>query len=187
MKKAYLIGIAGGSASGKSTFTDLLEKNLDTLKVKIIHMDSYFKSDKSRPHSKAPITKKIYIDDNHPDSFDLLQLKKDLIAEINKNIYDVIIAEGLLTLFDYNICDMMDLKLFVECRADERIVRRLKRNMEWGLTFDEIADVYLDMVRYRHDEYVETSKWKADFILNGSAPSETALKIICEFIKNKIK
>jgi uridine kinase len=56
--------------------------------------------------------------------------------------------------------------------------------MQWGLTFDQISEVYLDLVRYRHDEYVEPSKWRADFILNGSIPSEKALLMITDFIKN---
>jgi uridine kinase len=184
MKKTFVVGIAGGSASGKSTFTDSLAKTLDALKVKVIHMDSYFKSDEQCPHPKAPITKKIYSDHNHPDSFYLPKLRSDLSAAIDENSSDIIIIEGLLTLFDDDICDMLDLRLFIDCRADERIVRRLKRNMKWGSSFDQVADVYLDMVRYRHDEYVETSKWKADFILNGSSPSEKALTIISEAIKS---
>jgi len=183
MKKPYIIGIAGGTASGKSTFSDLLEKSLEKIKVKVIHMDHYFKSEQEKAHPKAFVTGKIYTDDNHPLSINLPKLKDDLAEIAKKNAYDVIIVEGLFTLYDDNICDMLDLKLFVDCRADERIVRRLKRNMKWGLSFDEIADVYLDMVRYRHDEYVEKSKWRADFILNGSNPSEQALKIISDYVK----
>ena len=183
MEKAYVVGIAGGSASGKSTFSGLLEKSLDTLRVKVFHMDHYFKPKGQLPYAKAPITQKVYEDHNHPETMDLPRLREDLAAAVNEKSYDVIIIEGLLTLYDDEICDMLDLKLYVECRPDERIVRRLKRNMEWGLTFDQIADVYLDLVRYRHDEYVEPSKWRADFILNGSAPSEKGLVIISGAIK----
>ena len=71
----------------------------------------------------------------------------------------------------------------MECRPDERIVRRLRRNMQRGLSFDEIADVYLDLVRYRHDEYVEPSKWQADLIINGSNPSERALELVTSYVK----
>lgn len=84
------------------------------------------------------------------------------------------------------IYEALNLRLFVECKADERIVRRLKRNMQWGLSFDEIANVYLDMVRYRHEEYVEPSKWRADFMLNGSNPSQTVLEIISTYIRSTI-
>jgi len=149
-------------------------------------MDSYFKPKEERPYVAAPITKKMYTDDNHPTTADLPRLKIDLENALNENLFDIIIVEGLLTLHDDGICGLLDLKLFIECRPDERIVRRLRRNMQRGLTFDEIAAVYLDMVRYRHDEYVEPSKWKADLILNGSSFSEKALAIITEAVKNSL-
>lgn len=187
MKKTFVVGIAGGSASGKSTFSDALEKMLSGLKVKAIHMDSYFKPEQVRPFSEAPITGVKYIDDNHPLTMDLPMLFIDLTEAIESNLHDVIIVEGLLTLWDKDIYNKLNLKLFVDCKPDERIVRRLKRNMKWGLTFDEISNVYLDLVRYRHDEYVEPSKWRADFILNGSVQSEKALLIISDFIYSALK
>ena len=187
MAKAFVVGIAGGSASGKSTFCEQLENALAGHNIIIFHMDHYFKPKDMRPYVNAPITKKMYMDDNHPTTVDLSLLKKDLSTAINDDSAEIIIVEGLLTLFDDEICQQLDLKLFIECRADERIVRRLKRNMERGLTFDEISNVYLDMVRYRHDEYVEPSKWKADLILNGSMFSDKALEIIVGAIKSSIK
>ena len=107
----------------------------------------------------------------------------DLKAAAAGGSYDVVIIEGLLTLWAREVYDKLDLRLFVECRADERIVRRLRRNMARGLSFDEIADVYLDLVRYRHDAYVEPSKWRADLILNGSNPSGRALEILVVCIR----
>ena len=184
MNKPYVIGIAGGSASGKSTFADALTTALDGLTLLVIHMDSYFKPSEQRPYSAAPITGKQYVDDNHPLSMDLPKLTFDLENAISQKQHQVIIVEGLLTLWNHDIYEKLDLKLFVDCRADERIVRRIKRNMEWGLTFDQIADVYLNLVRYRHDEYVETSKWKADVILNGSNPSDKTLEMIVHYVKN---
>ena len=88
-----------------------------------------------------------------------------------------------MTLWDEEIVEQLDLRLYVDCRPDERIVRRLKRNMKWGLTFDQIADVYLDMVRYRHDEYVEPTKWRADLIINGSNPSEKGIQLIANYVR----
>lgn len=184
MEKPFVIGIAGGSAGGKSTFSKNLKNALCDLEILELSMDSYFRSEEERPTAEAPITGKIYRDDNHPTSFDLAKLKQDLEEAVKNNGFQVIIIEGLLTLWDKEIYEQLDLKLFVDCREDERIVRRLKRNMKWGLTFDEIADFYLDMVRYRHDEYVEPTKWRADFIINGSNPSETALRIIADHIRN---
>jgi len=184
MAKPFVIGIAGGSASGKSTFCERLKTALmERGTVLTFHMDYYFKPESMRPYVKAPITEKMYIDDNHPETIDLAQMKLDLSAAISEGQANVIIVEGLLVLHDNDICKQLDLKLYVECRADERIVRRLKRNMEWGQSFDEITDVYLDMVRYRHDEYVEASKWKADLILNGSSFFEKALGIIADAVQ----
>jgi len=183
MPKPFVVGIAGGSASGKSTFSKDLANMLEGCKIATFHMDNYFKPQDNRPRAIAPITKKVYMDDNHPTTVDLPQLRLDMTAAIAEEGLDIIIVEGLLTLHDDEICKLLDLKLYIECRADERMARRLRRNMQRGLTFDEIADVYLDIVRYRHDEYVEVSKWRADIILNGSMFSERALRIIAKAVR----
>ena len=185
-RKAYVIGIAGGSASGKTTFSDKLTKELYGLRVKVFHMDSYFKSQDERPKSPSPISAKVYIDDNHPETMALDRFTDDLRAAAESKEWQVIIAEGLLVLWDESILSQLDLKLFVDCRADERIVRRIRRNSKWGQTFDEITDVYLDLVRFRHDEYVEPTRWRADLILNGSVPSDTALSMIAENVRRKL-
>ena len=187
MGKTYVVGIAGGSASGKSTFAEALAKTLDNLRVRMFHMDSYFKKKEERPHTQSHVSGIVYRDDNHPLTADLPKLADDIASAVEKQEYDVIIVEGFLTLSDDAISAMLDLKLFIDCRADERIVRRIKRNMAWGLTFDEISNVYLDMVRFRHDQYVEPSKWRADMILNGSFPSEKALKIISDTVEKSVR
>lgn len=174
---AYTIGIAGGSASGKSTLAGILEQRLSDLQLGVLHMDEYFKPEAERPVSAGPVNGKHYMDDNHPLTMDLPKFAEDLAA-MQAGSFDVIIAEGLLILWDDDICGKLDLKLFVDCRADERIVRRLRRNMGWGLTFDDISDVYLNLVRYRHDEYVENCKWRADLIVNGARQSEAAIAMI---------
>jgi uridine kinase len=184
MKKPYLIGIAGGTASGKSTFCEKLAAELNKLKIKVFHMDEYFRPESQRPYTKAFITGKKYVDDNHPLTMDLGRLKNDVQMSSEKD-YDVIIIEGLLTLWDENIYEILDLKLFVDCKADERIVRRIKRNIQWGQTLDQITNVYLDMVRFRHEEYVEPSKWRADIIINGSKYSDITLSIIKDHIYKK--
>jgi uridine kinase len=186
MDKTFFVGIAGGSASGKSTLCDTLEKEFHQFKIKVFHMDDYFKQEEDRPYSKAPITENMYVDDNHPETIDFSQLHTDLSIALNGD-NELVILEGLLVLWDEEICSKLDLKLFVDCRPDERIVRRLRRNMTWGLTFDEISKVYLDLVRYRHDEYVEPTKWKADLIINGSNPSISAENAIIELIKKNMK
>jgi uridine kinase len=185
MKKTFVVGIAGGSASGKSTLCEKLEHELKNHKLFVIRMDNYFKAEKDRPHTKAFVSGIIYDDHNHPETMDLAVLNTDLDKALAKNEYDIIIIEGLLTLWDDDIYGKLDLKIFVDCKADERIVRRLKRNMQWGYKFDEIAAVYIDMVRYRHEEYVEPSKYRADIIYNGSNPTGVSLDMLTEYIKGK--
>lgn len=188
MKKPFVIGIAGGSSSGKTTLALSLEKAWNGNKLYNMHMDHYFKPEDQLPVSEAPFTKKKHTDFNMPSSFYLSKLKEDLDKVIAIGKFDIIILEGLFTLWDKDIRDKLDLKLYVESRADERAVRRLNRNInEWGHTFDHTAEVYLDLVRYRHDEYVEPSKWFADIILNGSAPYDKALEVIIMFLNGIIK
>lgn len=183
MKKAYIVGIAGGSGSGKSTFCGALEAALRPLSVKALHMDDYFREEDQRPRARGPVSGVEYMDDNHPLTMNLARLREDIKAARDQGDLQVLLVEGLLTLQDDGIFELLDLKFFVECPADERIVRRLRRNMEWGLSFDEISNVYLDLVRFRHNEYVEPSKWRADVILNGSKSSRRALAMVAQFIR----
>lgn len=184
--RKYLIGIAGGSASGKTTFSEQFKSTLNKYQVKIIHMDDYFKEDNLRPMVTSFLNNQSYRDDNHPTSFNLTKLYTDL-NQFKEESYDIIIIEGLFTLWDENIYNQLNLKLFIDCPADERIVRRLKRNMQRGLSFDEISEVYLNLVRFRHAEYVEPSKWKADIIVPGMKSFDSIIQIICENIDNQLE
>ncbi len=187
MKKTFVIGITGGSASGKSTLSKMIADDLNGIEVMVMHMDNYFLPKESLPRSKAHITGETYVDYNQPLSIDLEKFKLDLEEAIKSCRYQVIIVEGLFVLSDDEICDKLDLKLFVDCRTDERITRRLKRNMqEWKQSFDEISKVYLDLVRYRHDEYVEPYKWRADLIINGSKPFGKSVCVIHNYICNLV-
>lgn len=186
MKKPVIVGIAGGTASGKSTFTNWLEAQLEDLSIRVFHMDSYFKPETVRPKATAHVTGKVYFDDNCPETIFHEKLREDLAQAVAQD-YDVILIEGLLALWYDWLYEQLDLKLFIDCDADERIVRRLRRNMaQRGLSFDEIAEVYLDMVRYRHQQYIEPTKWRADLILNGSSPSETANHMVEAAIRAKV-
>ena len=177
-----VIGIAGGSASGKSTLCGKLEEKLSDYRVKVIHMDDYFKPQQDRPYVPSHLNGKYYVDDNSPDSIDFEQYHRDFDAAYSQE-YDVIIMEGLFVLWDTYTKDKLDIKLFVDCRPDERIIRRVRRNMQWGLTFEEITGVYLDLVRFRHDQYVEPTKWTADLIVNGTGCTD----MVCEMCVERIK
>ena len=181
--KPLVIGIAGGTASGKTTLALRLAQSLEALRVEVFSMDRYFRPVK--PKMVAPYTGIIYDDYNSPEAFDLAQLVRDLdhrlVAEDRPQI---IIVEGLMTLQDDNIRSRLDLRIFVDVQSDERIVRRLKRNMARGMDFDEIAAFFLDAVRYRHQEFVEPSRWHADLILNGSQISPKGIELILEWARN---
>jgi len=151
-------------------------------------MDYYFKPDDIMPRAVAPITGKEYPDHNHPDTLDLSRMLNDL--ENAMQSAEIIIIEGAMALSIEEIHKQLDLKVFIDCKADERIVRRLKRyKHEWNTLieddseiFGRMADIYLDLVRYRHDEFVEPSKWRADIILNGSTPSDKALDMVKDYV-----
>lgn len=177
------IGIGGGSASGKSTICSYIENELINFKVHSIHLDDYYKCKK--PSVISPFTKIVYEDFNHPDSIDFKTLIGDLDNLKEKDL-DVILIEGLMVLHKDEIRENLDLKLYIDCQSDERLVRRVKRNLQWGQNFDEITSVYLDSVRYRHDEFIEPSRWHADIVLNGSTFSHKGINLVIEWIKNNV-
>ena len=183
----YTIGIAGGTCSGKTTLTGALEERFaaDGVKVIAIHMDKYFK--RPTPNTIAPITRVEYPEHNHPDSFKLDEFYA-AIAEARASDVDVVLIEGLLVLYLDEVRDQLDLKIFVDLPSDERIVRRIKRFMrDRGQTMDEVANRYLDTVRYRHNEFVEPSRWHADLVINGATALSRSTDIICTYAEKHLQ
>lgn len=182
MRQQIVIGIAGGSASGKSTFAARLVEALGDTEVRLLAMDQYFREDK--PLHRGPLTQRTWPDYNQPGSFYL----ERLIADLDSAPQAVVVVEGLMTLCVEEVRRRCHLKLFVDAPADERIVRRLRRNMrERGLSFDEIADYYLDSVRWRHQEFVEPSRWQADLVINGSRMSEVAVRVVAAYVRAQLE
>ncbi len=148
-----IIGIAGGSASGKST---LAKRLAEATGARHISMDHYYK-----PYEELPVVLGTdgveYKDYNCPEAFFTTRLVNDL-----QSIREDVILEGLLILHEKKLRDLCDLRIFLDCPADVRVVRRLLRNMERGMEPKEIASVYLALVRYRHEEYVAPSAVYAD-------------------------
>ena len=162
------IGIAGGTCSGKTYLSEALSERLREAgkKVALIHMDAFFK--KVTPTTIAPFTGIEYVEHNHPDSFRLEEFYQ-AIDEAKASDADAVVVEGLLVLYLKECREKLDLKVFVDLKSDERLIRRIHKFMTLrNQTMDEIADRYLDTVRYRHDEFVEPSRWYADVVFNGN-------------------
>lgn len=179
-----IIGIAGGTGSGKSTFTNRLKKCFGK-KISVLYYDNYYKA-----HDDIPFEERKIINYDHPDAFetDLLIQHLLLLKEgksIECPIYDysihnrtkdtttifpseVIIVEGIMVLYDDRLRDLLNIKIFVEADADERILRRVIRDVkERGRDVEGIAKQYLSSVKPMHYIYVEPTKSMADIIINS--------------------
>lgn len=169
MSKPYIIGIAGGSASGKSTFAAQLVQCLEARGVSCLCLstDAYFLPEDQRPRATSPVSGKRYRDDNHPEAFDLARLVQDVQQTVRQATVAVIVVEGLLALYDESIREQLERKLYIDCPADVRVTRRIQRNLTWGLSLEDIVNVYVDLVRYRHEEFVEPTRQYADRVIDG--------------------
>jgi len=183
---AFVIGIGGGSASGKSTMAEELRKRLTPLQVEVINQDRFFWDNARLPRHQNRRNDRAWPDHNHPDSFDFAGLHAALSAA-QKGSAEVVIAEGILILHDPALRSLMDLRLFVEADADERIVRRIRRNVSRGYGLDGICDFYLDSVRYRHQQFCQPTKAFADLVIPGGqdqrAEAEQVLEEVCRRVR----
>lgn len=165
-RKPYVVGIGGGTCSGKSTLTGYLRERFADETPVIFNMDAYFI--KPFQTTIAPITGKPYPEVNHPSALNLDRLFADFRAAVSNPDNRLVIVEGLFALYLPELLEHYDLKIFVDLKSDARLVRRIRRHLERGDTFDEITDRYIDTVRFRHDELVEPTRWRADLVLNGT-------------------
>lgn len=180
----YIIGIAGGSGSGKTTFTNRLVKDFQN-QISVLYQDNYYKTT-----NHLSMGERMHLNYDHPDAID-----QDLMLEhirrlsvgspINCPVYDfsvhnrsektipiqpnrILIVEGILIFYDPALRNLFDLKIYVEADADERFLRRALRDMaERGRSFSEIAEQYLTTVKPMHTRYVEPTKSLADVIINN--------------------
>lgn len=185
----YIIGISGGTCSGKTTLSEELYKKLkaEQVKAKLFNMDDYYKEAKLIPTVIAPITRREYSEHNHPSALDLDRCYKDFNEAIDSNDFELVIIEGVFAFYLDEIREKLDLKVYVDLESDERIVRRVRRFAEHlGQQFDEITDRYLDTVRFRHNELVEPTRWHADMVINGYIGQNKGLDILCTYIKQQL-
>ena len=201
--KCTIIGVAGGTGSGKSTFTNRLKQRFGD-HISVIYHDSYY-----RCHDNIPFEERVTLNYDHPDSLetDLLiqhvEMLKNGIA-VQAPVYDftvhnrkketveikpspIIVIEGILALQDPRLRDLMDIKIFVEADADERILRRVVRDVEErGRDIRGIISQYLNTVKPMHYIYVEPTKYMADIVIN-SGMNDVAFDVLSAKIDQLIE
>ena len=199
-----IVGIAGGSGSGKSTVAKNVGRALRPGSMIAIDMDGYYKD-----HSHLPFEERKAINWDHPDAFDwdlLLDHLQRLAARqpIRKPVYDfvthtrrpetvalepvdVVVVDGILLFVDARIRALCEVKVFVDADADVRIIRRIRRDMsKRGRSLDEILDQYLTTVRPMHLQFVEPSKRYADIIVPRGGHNSVAIEMIVAKIKQRL-
>jgi uridine kinase len=194
--KPFLIGVAGGSGSGKTTVVDNLIKVLGKKSVTFISHDDYYKN-----QDHLSMSKKIKTNYDHPKALEtdlLISQLQELIKgkAVQQPTYDfvkhtrskktvtlkpnkVIIIEGILIFESKNLRNLFDLKVFVDTDSDIRILRRIKRDIEKrGRTFDYVIDQYLKFTKPMHNEFVEPNKRQADIIIPEGGKNNVALDLL---------
>lgn len=202
--KPLIIGIAGGSGSGKSTVARKVADAIDASPVAFLDMDAYYND-----YSHLSIDERRKINWDHPNSFDWDLLVSQLGslakgAAIEKPQYDfvnhlrmketvrtaaanVVVIDGILLLADPRTRALCDVKVFVDTDADIRLIRRLRRDiLERGRPLDEILDQYLTTVQPMHLEFVEPSKRYADVIVPRGGHNEVAIAMIVAKIRGRV-
>ena len=167
MKKPFIVTIAGGSGSGKSTFAQALVEQLTPMKVSVISTDTFFKRG-ALPKMVSPRSGQVLDDWNSPESISIEGLMEALRTQIDEKEHDVIIVEGIGALYFQELLDIADLKLFMDLDVDERMYRRIKRNMVTrGLSMEEIADYFLDAAKHSEAKNFLPTTRNADLIIHG--------------------
>ncbi len=195
-----VIGIAGGTGSGKTTLTNNLKKHFGD-KITVVYHDNYYKR-----HDEMTYEERCLLNYDIPQAFDtdmfvehLKQLKNgqtiqcpvydytvhnrsDKVIEVQPS--KVIIVEGILIFENKDLCDLMDIKVFVDTDADTRILRRAMRDMkERARSIESITQQYLSTVKPMHEKYVEPSKKNADIIVLEGGHNTVALDLLIHKIQ----
>jgi uridine kinase len=204
VSKPLIIGIAGGSGSGKSTVARNVADNLGDLSVAFIDMDAYY-----RNFTQLPIEERRLLNWDHPDAFDydLLTSHLQQLADrepVAKPVYDfvthlrsndtvrvepsdVIVIDGILLFVDERVRELCDVKVFVDADADIRLIRRIQRDLNSrGRPLNEIIDQYLSTVQPMHLQFVEPSKRYADIIVPRGGHNAVAIEMIVAKIKQRL-
>ena len=201
----YIIGIAGGTGSGKTTVVRKIVETLPKTRVAVIPQDSYYND-----NTGIPMEERRKINFDHPNAFDW----KLLIHQINElreghpieqptysyiesnrlpeTIHiepcDVIIIEGIMALCRKELRDLMDLKIFVDADPDDRLIRVIERDIaERGRTAQMVMDRYIDVLKPMHLEFIEPTKRYADLIIPQGGNNKKAIDIMRAYITQRLK
>jgi uridine kinase len=202
--KPFVIGIAGGTGSGKTTVARKLYESLHLDSAVFLDQDSYY-----REMGHLPLEERRRVNFDHPDSLDndlLVEHLRQLIARqpILKPLYDfaahtrtpervrvlprdVVLVEGILLFVDPRLRELFDLRIFVDTEADVRFIRRMQRDLELrGRTIDSVVEQYLTTVRPMHFEFVEPSKRYADIILPRGGSNQSGIEVVAARIRERL-
>lgn len=195
-RKPVVIGVAGGSGSGKTSVTKAIYDSFKSQSILMIEQDYYYKD-----QSHLPMEQRLKTNYDHPLAFDndllIKHIQKLLQHEpVEKPVYDyaihtrsnkvihvepkdVIILEGILILEDERLRDLMDIKLYVDTDADLRIIRRLLRDIkERGRSMDSVIDQYVNVVRPMHNQFIEPTKRYADVVIPEGGHNHVAIDLM---------
>ncbi|MBQ0034806.1 MAG: uridine kinase [Bacteroidales bacterium] len=200
----FIIGIAGGTGSGKTTVVKKLTERLPQGEVVVIPQDSYYKD-----AAHLPLEERRKINFDHPDAFEWDLLEKHICQlregkAIEQPTYDyisctrqqatihiepkeVVIIEGILSLCDPSLRNQMDLRIFVDADADDRLIRVIRRDIvERGRTADIVLDRYERVLKPMHEQFIEPCKRYADVIVPQGGHNTAAINMLVKFIKHQL-
>ncbi len=199
-----IIGIAGGTGSGKTTVVNQIVKEFDNEDVGIISQDSYYKD-----NAHLSLEERAKINFDHPRAIDFDLLYDHLTAlkrgeTVEQPVYSfvqhtrtgdtilthprkVMIVEGILIFNDPRLRDLFDVKIYVHADSDERLIRRVRRDInERGRTVDEVLTRYQNTLKPMHEQFIEPTKAYADLIIPNDRRNKVAIDVIISLIKNNV-
>ena len=199
-----IIGIAGGTGSGKTTVVRKIVQALPPHYVTVVPLDSYYNDTSHMTEEERHA-----INFDHPDAFDWKLLNKQinmlrngqaveqptysyiLCNRLKETVHvepkPVIIIEGIMTLINKKLRDIMDLKIFVDTDSDERLIRNIQRDVvERGRTVDDVLDRYLNVLKPMHEQFIEPTKKYADLIIPQGGENLKGIGILCKYIEGLV-
>ena len=203
--KVTIIGIAGGTGSGKTTVVKKIVEALPPHHVAVVPLDSYYNDTTSMTEEERHA-----INFDHPDAFDWKLLIKQinelregraieqptysyikcnrLPETIHVEPKPVIIVEGIMTLLNKKLRDIMDIRIFVDCDSDERLIRNIQRDtVERGRDVQTVLDRYLSVLKPMHEQFIEPTKRFAHIIIPEGGDNVKGLDMVCKYIESIVK